>query len=243
MDISFPNQKKLQLEAAIMIYKQKSGYYSDGTYAAILHKIESNGRFLPGKNLDTNAFLYYFNNPSTRLKITFQAENVLGKSYDSIVWYEKSRLTPIYFQVNDREQEINQKLNSLSGKTVLWPPLLFMIRGTTLYCKALNCNRRPTLKSKLFVAPFTHINESNGAVCLPSGVSIDRQKSLEENMANISEYFYQGIFGHKTGSMQQIKHPGGHDGFWIEYMQKEKYCRFPVNRLIETNQTLEDFLK
>ena len=45
MDISFPNQKKLQLEAAIMIYKQKSGYYSDGTYAAILHKIESNGRF------------------------------------------------------------------------------------------------------------------------------------------------------------------------------------------------------
>ena len=54
MDISFPNQKKLQLEAAIMIYKQKSGYYSDGTYAAILHKIESNGRFLPGKNLDTN---------------------------------------------------------------------------------------------------------------------------------------------------------------------------------------------
>jgi len=66
MDISFPNQKKLQLEAAIMIYKQKSGYYSDGTYAAILHKIESNGRFLPGKNLDTNAFLYYFNNPSNR---------------------------------------------------------------------------------------------------------------------------------------------------------------------------------
>ena len=188
-------------------------------------------------------WIYYFNNPSNRLKITFQDEKVLGKSYDSIVWYEKSRLTPVYFQVNDREQEINQKLNSLSGKPVLWPPLLFMIRGTTLYCKALNCNRRPTLKSKLFVAPFTHINESNGSVCLPSGVSIDRQKPLEENMENISEYFYQGIFGHRTGSMQQIKHPGGHDGFWIEYMQKEKYCRFPVNRLVETNQTLEDFLK
>ena len=31
--------------------------------------------------------------------------------------------------------------------------------------------------------------------------------------------------------------------FWIEYMQKEKYCRFPVNRLIETTQTLEDFLR
>ena len=243
MEISFPNQKQLQLEAAIMIYKQRNSLYSNSKYAAILHKVGSDGRFLPGKNLDINAFQYYFNNPDARQKITFQDEKVLGKSYDTIVWYEKSRLAPIYFLANDRNKEINQKLNALSGKTVLWPPLLFMIRGITLYCKALNSNQRPTLKSRLFVAPFTHINEQNGSVCLPSGVNIDRQKSLEENMANISECFYQGIFGHKTGSMQQVKHPGGHDGFWIKYMQKEKYCRFPAKRLIETSQTLEDFLR
>ena len=173
----------------------------------------------------------------------FQDSKILARSYDGIVWHEKSRLAPIYFQI-DREKEPGRAiLNKLSGRLVMWPPLLFMIMNGTLRCRALKSNRRPTLKTKLYIAPLTHINETDGAVCLPEGLRIDRRNSLEENMSMVSELFYQGKFGHATHSMQQIEHPGGHDGFWIKYLKKKKHDRFPVELLKTSNQTLGDLLK
>ena len=78
---------------------------------------------------------------------------------------------------------------------------------------------------------------------MPEGLRIDRRNSLEENMNLVSELFYQGKFGHATHSMRQIEHPGGHDGFWIEYLKKKKHDRFPVELLKSANQTLGDLLK
>ena len=42
--------------------------------------------------------------------------------------------------------------------------------------------------------------------------------------------------------MKQINHPGGHDGFWLEYLQQKKQTRFPVELLKATGKKLEDIL-
>ncbi len=226
-----------------MIYQQRESLYygsPSGKITAILHKVKPDGSLEPGHALDTAALEYYFRTGDNGDKMQFLETKVLARSYDSIMWYEKSRLAPVYFETTEKHR---QKLNRLSGKKVMWPPLLFQIKNNRLKCRALKSNRRPTLKSKIFIAPLTHITESDGDVCLPQGLHIDKQKSLDENIAMISERFYDGIFGHGTGSMQQINHPGGHDGFWIEYLKKRQHNRFPVELLKPTHQTLGDLLK
>ena len=189
------------------------------------------------------ALEYFFRNSNGADKLKFQDSKILARSYDGIVWYEKRRLAPIYFQIDRKKEPGRALLNKLSGRQVMWPPLIFMIANGTLRCRALRSNRRPTPKTKLYIAPLTHINETDGAVCLPEGLRLDRRNSLEENMNLVSELFYQGKFGHATHSMRQIEHPRGHDGFWIEYLRKKKYDRFPVELLKSANQTLGDLLK
>ena len=117
--------------------------------------------------------------------------------------------------------------------------------GLDPFCLELHSNKagKTEVMTKLYIAPLTHISETDGAVCLPEGLRIDRRNSLEENMNLVSELFYQGKFGHATHSMQQIEHPGGHDGFWIKYLKKKKHDRFPVELLKSANQTLGDLLK
>ena len=44
---------------------------------------------------------------------------------------------------------------------------------------------------------------------------------------------------HGAHSMRQIEHPGGHDGFWIEYLKK-KEC-YP--QLLEEHQTIIDSIE
>ena len=95
---------------------------------------------------------------------------------------------------------------------------------------------------QIYIAPLTHINEAQGNVCLSSELSLRNGNSPFENMAMISRDFYNGVFGHGTGSMKQINHPGGHDGFWLEYLQQKKQTRFPVELLKSAGKKLEDIL-
>ena len=246
MEVMIPNEMRFRLDGAILFYRRWSEYgysYSAHNVAAVLHKVNENGSLAPGRALDMKALEYFFRHSNGADKLKFQDSKILARSYDGIVWYEKSRLAPIYFQI-DREKEPGRALlNKLSGRQVMWPPLIFMIANGTLRCRAMRSNRRPTTKTKLYIAPLTHINETDGAVCLPEGLRLDRRNSLEENTSMVSELFYQGKFGHATHSMQQIEHPGGHDGFWIKYLKKKKHDRFPVELLKSANQTLGDLLK
>ena len=246
MEVMIPNEMRFRLDGAILFYRRWSEYgysYSAHNVAAVLHEVNENGSLAPGRALDMKALEYFFRNSNGADKLKFQDSKILARSYDGIVWYEKSRLAPIYFQI-DREKEPGRAiLNKLSGRQVMWPPLIFMIANGTLRCRAMRSNRRPTPKTKLYITPLTHINETDGAVCLPEGLRIDRRNSLEENMNLVSELFYQGKFGHATHSMRQIEHPRGHDGFWIEYLRKKKHDRFPVELLKSANQTLGDLLK
>lgn len=122
---------------------------------------------------------------------------VLAVNNTSIVWYEPNRVEEIHFDVPEQERK---ELNTLcKGKKVHWPTLVFKISGTQLTCRAIKGTARPTLKTKLFAAPLTHINATNGWVCMPQHLRIDLHMNMQQNMQNISEHFYDGVFGHATG--------------------------------------------
>jgi len=38
-------------------------------------------------------------------------------------------------------------------------------------------------------------------------------------------------------------HPGGHDGLWREILKSSRQKRFPNRYLLETSETLQNFLK
>ena len=150
MEVMIPNEMRFRLDGAILFYRRwlEYGYsYSAHNVAAVLHKVNENGSLAPGRALDMKALEYFFRNSNGADKLKFQDSRILARSYDGIVWHEKSRLAPIYFQV-DREKEPGRAiLNKLSGRQVMWPPLLFMIANGTLRCRALKSNRRPTPKT------------------------------------------------------------------------------------------------
>lgn len=233
MNISINHQSQLKPCAAIVLY------HSGMDAAVIMHDIRRDGRLSAGRHLDMDMLEEIFRSSGRQGRMKFLTGNVLAIKNNSIIWYEKSRKHPINFETTEKNR---QKLNNLSGRNVIWPPLIFMIRDGTLYCWALPNNRRPMPWTPLYIAPLTHINEAQGNVCLPSELSLRNGNSPFENMAMISRGFYNGVFGHATGSMKQINHPGGHDGFWLEYLQQKKQTRFPVELLKAAGKKLEDIL-
>lgn len=235
MNVSIYEQPPLLPVAAVVIYENKNR-----DTAAILYKIKPNGRLSCGKNLNMAMMEDLFRSSNAASVLDFVPRNILAMNNSTIIWYEKSRLSEIYFEVPEADR---RELNQLSGRKIIWPPLLFMIRGQDLYCYALRTKCRPTPETRLFLAPLTHMDEATGKVCMPSSLRLDANMTSIQKMRLIAERFYDGVFGHVTGSMKQITCPGGHDGFWIEYLNKEKQDRFPVELLKSTNKKIKDILR
>ena len=233
MNISMQDEQKLVPSSAIIIYRDSA------SAAAIIHKIKDDGELSAGRNLDISSMEEIFRNANGKSHLDYLPPHVLALKNNAIVWFEKSRRSPIYFETTEKGR---QELNKYSGREVIWPTLLFKIQNSQLYCWALHSNRRPEPRTELYVAPLTHISESQGHVCLPSGMHLKNGVSPLENMLLVSENFYNGVFGHGTGSMRQIKHSGGHDGFWLEQLRTQP-SKFPVDKLKKANLKLEDILR
>lgn len=233
MKITIHSEPVLKPCQALIIYR-------DGdNEAAVLHPVRDNGELGAGKALNMADLEELFRSANGRSSLNYLPANVLALSNGGIVWHEASRKHKIFFETTE---ESRKKLNDLSGREVAWPPLLFALRNSSLYCWALQSDQRPLPQTKLYIAPLTHINEKYGNVCTPSGLGLNNAVSLLEKVRLVSENFYNGVFGHGTGSMRQIAHPGGHDGFWIEYLEKRKHNHFPVELLKPAGKTLEDIL-
>ncbi len=233
MNISIENEQQLAPRAAILVYQNSS------SAAAILHEIKDDGGLSVGRNLDMATLEEIFRSANGKSRLGYLPANILALKHNSVVWFEKSRKRPIFFETTESNR---RKLNKLSGREVIWPTLLFKVQGGQLNCWALRSNRRPEPRTELYVTPLTHINETDGHVCLPSGMRLRHGVSPLENMSLVSESFYNGIFGHGTGSMNQINHPRGHDGFWLEHLRKQPE-KFPAGMLKKANCRLEDILR
>ena len=241
INVTVECRRKLSPELALIVYREEPNFYSsDRACEVIQFEITEHGEFVKPKALEIRCMQDIFNSANGNAAMEFLDTRILALNNSSIVWYEPSRRAEIFFDCT----EANRKdLNTLcKGKKIRWPALLFKLNQGALYCRALADNRRPTLKSKLYVAPFTHINPVNGHVCTPRYLNFDPGISMTANMQKYSEGFYHGIFGHATDG-ELTTHPGGHDSLWREILQASGNRRFPNQYLKETNETLQDFLR
>lgn len=143
MEVMTPNETNFRLAGAILFYHCKSGYSCSSSgqkAAAIFHFAREDGSLAPGRALDMKALEYFFRNSNGADQLKFQDSKILARSCNSIVWYEKSRRAPIYFQIDRKNEPGRAILNKLSGRTVVWPPLLFVIMNGILLCRALKSN-------------------------------------------------------------------------------------------------------
>jgi len=241
INVTVECRRKLSPELALIVYREEPNFYSsDRACEVIQFEITEHGEFVKPKALDICCMQDIFNSANGNAAMEILDKRILALNNSSIVWYEPSRRAEIFFDCT----EANRKnLNTLcKDKKIRWPALLFKLNQGALYCRALADNRRPTLQSKLYVAPLTHINPVNGHVCTPRHLNFDPRISMTANMQRYSEGFYHGIFGHATDG-ELTTHPGGHDGLWREILQASGNRRFPNQYLKETSKTLQDFLR
>ena len=241
INVTVECRRKLSPELALIVYREGQNVYSSGKICEVIQfEITGQGEFVRPKALDIGCMQDIFNSTNGNVTMEFLDRRILALNNSSIVWYEPSRHTEIFFDCTEANR---QDMNPLcKGKKIWWPALLFKLKQGSLYCRALADNRRPTLQSKLYVAPLTHINPPDGHVCTPQHLNFDPRISMIANMQRYSEDFYNGIFGHATNG-ELTTHPGGHDGLWREILQSPANRRFPNQYLKETNETLQDFLR
>jgi len=241
ISITVERKRTLSPDMAIVYYSERGNQYgSEYARAAIQFQITEQGEFVRPKALDMRCMQDIFNSANGKAEMEFLDSRILALNNTGVVWYEPSRRTEIFF---DCTEENRKDLNALcKGKKVWWPTLVFKLRHGSLSCRALKGGRRPEPRTKLYVAPLTHIAPEDGRVCTPRYLHYDPAISMIENMKRFSEDFYRGIFGHATAG-DLTSHPGGHDGLWREILTAPGSRRFPNQYLKETRETLQDFLQ
>ena len=157
-----PQEHPYKLSHAILFYRNNQGTL------ATLHKIR-NKQFMSGKSLDPAELEELLHTPNQQRHMNYLPAQVIAYSQNEILWFEKSAVRPIYFNVPKEEKE-RLFLNRISGKKVIWPSLLFKISRNSISCWALKSNRHPLPTTQLYFAPFTNLF-SDQKFCLPNAVS------------------------------------------------------------------------
>jgi PRTRC genetic system protein B len=160
-------------------------------------------------------------------------ENVLVRTTDMIVWWTPAAERTMFF--SDRGGD--RALRRLNAKRYPHPPLVFKVSGTHLWIRALANNERPTGKTRLCIAPYWNCNDE-GFVCTGS-MRIPREKSVQA-IHGWETSFFQSEFSHVNGTRKHTHFPDGILAMWLSLLGKKE---FPSPYLVETGQTLAEFVK
>lgn len=216
-------------------------YQGRGDTIATLHKIRDR-RLLAGKCVSMQDIEELFHSEHQQRKMIFMPPEVVAWSRNEIVWLEKSRIRPIYFNAPEPERQF---LNGISGKHVVWPNLLFRISQNNISCWALGGNRKPNLKTKLYRPPFTNIF-NDFRFCPPNQFREIRDENIIEFARRAVDLFFLGHFSHLYSNMERsISYSRGLDRFWVKMakdFERGKSKVFPSRYLIPTTLTLRSIL-
>ena len=173
----------------------------------------------------------------------FLPPEVIAWSRNEVVWFEKSRIRPIYFNVPEPNRRF---LNKISGKNVIWPNLVFRISRKQIFCWAVKSRTRPDLDTKLYNAPFTNIFASH-CFCPPVQFQEIRDENMVDFARKATDLFFRGHFSHLYGNMpDSITYSRGRDRFWEKMardLERGKCKSFPNRYLISSNMTLREILQ
>jgi PRTRC genetic system protein B len=149
--------------------------------------------------------------------------NLLALQPGLMSWYVPSRRARMYFETKDKTFNAD-----VTGREVLHPATLFVARRD-LRVFALPTNERPTMETKVYVAPYFNLYES-GSMCagdhpLPGSL-------LSSSIPQWERAFYETNFSHTNINLNKLtSHPNGHNALWRE-MAKTRLKEFPAKYLL-----------
>ncbi|AZA56477.1 PRTRC system protein B [Chryseobacterium shandongense] len=218
--------------------------------------------FYETKGTETDMYVEHFDmdksgNPINAHPLTVKEANVLAKSLQTdeeknkaflkpkgilptnilhinpsekgtVLWYTKAQQRQLYFV--DRLQIPN-------GKAQV-PPMLWFADKNSLTVFALANNRRPTVNTALYYAPFFNIYEK-GNVCMGTvSIDIKNSASVEEFIQAWEDYFFNSYFSHslcENLTKQNIVN------LWKSLIDTDN--SFPIEALKTHNKTLKNLLR
>ena len=165
----------------------------------------------------------------TGCPVEFLPDQVVARTPDLLAWWTPAAVRPMFFRDGS-------ELAGISGKRFPHPALLFVVRSSVLYVRALSATRRPGPDTKLAAAPYWNI-DSNGAVC--AGTMRAPKSLTVASIAAWQQAFFQSEFTHPGGAGRLTKRRGGTAALWKSLAGKK---RFPRSTLIEL-EPLDEYLK
>jgi PRTRC genetic system protein B len=231
------------LRDALLIYSRRSNMGSQEDVFVTRHGVVEGSNAAPQLGPAENLSMEFVSNLLRSLTGAMSAqllpENVLVHSVDRVIWWSEPSIRTMFYADYSRGSSAMEKmpeLKLLSGKKFPQPALLYEIRGGNLYIRALAAAERPTMKTKLFTAPYWNVSD-NGIVCLG-----DTRAPENADLATLTrweESFFESAFSHQNARNKLTVHPKGFIGLWKELAGKNS---FPANYLAPAGQTLKDYL-
>lgn len=160
-------------------------------------------------------------------------QSVLVRTPEMLVWWTPARQRTMFFA------ESSEPGKELNGKRYPHPPLVFKVAGTELWVRALEKEERPTVDTKLKIAPYWNTNDAEGRVCIgtmrtPDGDGAGGIEAWERG-------FFQSEFTHPNGAARLTSFPGGFLPLWRKLAGSTR--PFPVKYLVDARQTLREFVE
>jgi PRTRC genetic system protein B len=220
---------EFKLSEAVLIYRAGGG----GTFAS-LHRVKQADDgvpyLAPGEPLTTSFVRSLVQGLGAQVKPEIYPENVLARTPDILVWWSPPQRRVMFFGGTDQEA---RKLN---GLVFPHPALVFKVMGKDLFVRAMATTSRPGPETKLKTAPYWN-TDSRGFVCAGS-MRVPESSDIASIPAWVDGYF-QSEFTHAAGAIRLTSHPGGFIGLWRGLAGRK---RFPVRYLIDTGETLQEFV-
>lgn len=224
------DENRFTANRALVFYRQ----CMTGDIIATVNEIEDN-QLLKGVPVDTTELQRFFREIKRSGKakasgIDWTDPRQIATAPDVMVWYHGPCRKEIFFSCGDK------KAMKLSGKTVCWPGLVFLLRSTGLSVFAVKGNRKPGADTALYHAPFWNIYGS-GRICMPE---VFRKSTAEQTIDNAERIFYGSAFSHPIGNMKErLNYPGGFIGFY-ETATALNLRHYPTGVLLPTGKTLKE---
>ncbi len=174
------------------------------------------------KQLQNNACF----TPKGILSSTVLSVNSSGQG--KVIWYSKPQKRQLFFI---------EKLGISNGIANL-PTLVWKATKNQLSVYAIKGKRRPTLKTKLYYAPFFNVYES-GSICMGTvNIKVAKASSLEEFIEEWEILFFNSYFSHLLDDYNPIKK--NMVSLWQDMIGADK--PFPKEVLKQNHKTLKDLL-
>jgi PRTRC genetic system protein B len=146
--IDVGSELELNLYQAVLLYRNDHGNRFMATVHGVVQK-ETDGTPLLGSGqlLSTASLRELAKQLGTNCPAEFLPENVVARTPELIAWWTPAAVRPMFFRAGS-------ELEAISGKRFPHPALLFVVRSSVLYVRALFATQRPRSDSKLAAAPW-----------------------------------------------------------------------------------------